>query len=308
LGFAQASFSSVLRSKVEWHSQLIQYLATGITTGAIYALVALGFTIIYNSTEIINFAQGEFVMLGGMIAAGLLAMAGMPMWAAIMLAIAFATIIGIIFEQLSIRPVKNPSVMNLIIITIGGSILIKGAAMIIWGKDDRPLRSFSSSQPLHIFGAAVTPQSLWVMTGTLLAVILLHFFYEYTITGKALRACAYNRKAAKLCGISVERMVLFSFGLSAALGAFAGILIAPITFTSYDVGTMLGLKGFCAAIFGGLGSNPGAVLGGLVIGTLESLSAGYVSSGYKDAVAFLIMLLVLYFRPAGIFGKRTEKV
>jgi branched-chain amino acid transport system permease protein len=293
---------------MEWHSQLVQYLATGITTGAIYALVALGFTIIYNSTEIINFAQGEFVMLGGMIAASMLELFGMPLGLAVVIAIAAATLIGIIFERLAMRPVRNASVTNLIIITIGGSILIKGAAMLIWGKDDRPLRTFSSTQPVHIFGATVTPQSLWVLAGTMLAVVLLHLFYEYTVTGKALRACAYNKKAARLCGISVEKMVMFSFALSSAIGAFAGVLVAPITFTSYDVGTMLGLKGFCAAILGGLGSNPGAVFGGIVIGLLESLSAGYISSGYKDALAFLILLLVLYFKPAGILGKRAEKV
>lgn len=293
---------------MEWHNQLAQYLVTGVTTGAIYALAALGFTIIYNSTEIINLAQGEFVMLGGMIAASILPLLGVPLWMAVIIAIAAATVVGMIFERLAIRPVKNPSVLNLIIITIGGSILIKGVAMLIWGKDDRPLRAFTSTQPIHVFSTVITPQSIWIMAGTLLAVVLLHLFYEYSITGKALRACAYNRKAARLCGVSVERMVLFSFGLSAMLGAFAGVLVAPITFTSYDVGTMLGLKGFCAAILGGLGSNPGAVLGGLVIGTLESLGAGYLSSGYKDAIAFSIMLLVLYFKPAGILGKQMEKV
>ena len=294
---------------MEWYNQLFQYLISGITTGAIYALVALGFAIIYNATEIINFAQGEFVMLGAMIAAALLAMAPMPIWMAVSIAIVAATMIGMIFERLAIRPVKNASHMNLIIITIGGSILIKGVAMLVWGKDARPMPGFSSAQhPIKFFGAAITPQSIWVMAGMAVAVVLLHFFYEYTITGKALRACAYNRKAARLCGISVERMVFFSFALSAAIGGFAGVLVAPITFAAYDVGTMLGLKGFCAAILGGLGSNPGAVLGGLVIGTLESLAAGYVSSGYKDAVAFIIMLAVLYFRPVGILGKRAEKV
>jgi len=293
---------------VEWYNQLAQYLVTGITSGAIYALVALGFTIVYNATEVINFAQGEFVMLGGMITATVLASLGMPLISSVIIAIALVTLIGILFERLALRPVREAPVMNLIIITIGGSILIKGAAMLIWGKDARPIRPFTPAEPIHVLGAVVTTQSLWVLGGMALAVILLHFFYEYSISGKALRACAYNRKAARLCGISVERMVLFSFALSSGIGALAGVLIAPITYTAYDVGTMLGLKGFCAAILGGLGSNLGAVFGGILIGLLESLSAGYVSSGYKDAVAFLILLLVLYFRPAGILGKRAEKV
>lgn len=289
-------------------SDLLQYVISGATLGSTYGLAGLGFTVIFNTTEIINFAQGEFVMLGGMIAVTMLAGLGLPLWLAVILAIAATMLIGLAFERLAIRPVRKASVMNLIIITIGGSILLKGAAMLIWGKDDHPLSAFTPAPPLHVFSAVVTTQSLWVMAGTVLAVILLHVFYERTITGKALRACAFNPKAARLCGISVERMILFSFGLSATLGAFAGVLIAPITFTSYDVGTMLGLKGFCAAILGGLGSNPGAILGGLVIGVAESLSSGYVSSGYKDAVAFLILLLMLYFRPAGILGKRAEKV
>jgi len=293
---------------VEWHEQLMQYLVTGVTTGSIYALVALGFTIIYNATEIINFAQGEFVMLGGMLAASVLSLLGLPLLPSVLIAIAAATLIGIIFERLAIRPVKNASPINLIIITIGGSILIKGAAMLVWGKDARPLKSFATGSPINLFGAVITRQSLLVVAGMVVAVTLLHIFYERTITGKALRACAYNKKAARLCGISVEKMVLMSFALSALIGAFAGVLIAPITYTAYDVGTMLGLKGFCAAILGGLGSNPGAVLGGLLIGTLESLSAGYISSGYKDAVAFLILLLVLYFRPTGILGKGAGKV
>jgi len=217
-------------------------------------------------------------------------------------------IVGLVFELLAIRPVRQPSVINLIIITIGGSILLKGLAMVIWGKDPHPLPAFSSQGPFKILGASITSQSLWVMGGTLIAVLGLELFYKFTITGKALRACAFNPRSAQLCGISVKRMVLFSFGLSAFLGAFAGVLVAPITYTAYDIGTMLGLKGFCAAILGGLGSNLGAVVGGVLIGIAESLSAGYISSGYKDAVAFLIMLLVLYLRPAGILGKKVEKV
>jgi len=291
-----------------WEEQLIQYLITGITNGAIYALIALGFTIIYNSTEIINFAQGEFVMLGGMLAVTFLNWLGLPLWLAVLFAVVLTTVIGLGFERFGIKPVRQPSVINLIIITIGGSILLKGIAMVIWGKDAHPFPAFSGSSSLHILGASITPQSLWVLGGTLLAVVGLELFYKFTITGKALRACAFNPSSAQLCGISVEKMMLFSFGLSAGLGALAGVLVAPITYTAYDIGTMLGLKGFCAAILGGLGSNLGAVLGGVLIGLAESLSSGYISSGYKDAVAFLILLLILYLRPAGILGKRVEKV
>lgn len=289
--------------------QLAQYVVSGVTTGAIYALIGIGFAIIYNSTEIINFAQGEFVMLGGMFTLFFLNAVKLPLPFAIVLAVVSSTIIGITFERLAIRPLKNPSPLELVIITIGGSILIRGIAMLVWDKDTHSLPAFTGNEPIEIAGATILPQHLWILCLTVLAIILNKLFFQYSITGKAMRACAANRRAAGLVGIDVKRMVLFSFVISSALGSLAGIIVAPLTMTSYDVGVMLGLKGFCAAIIGGMSGGLATVLGGILLGTLESLGAGLISSGYKDAIAFIILLLILFVRPQGLFKKAdTERV
>jgi len=289
--------------------QVAQYLVTGVTTGAIYALIGIGFAIIYNSTEIINFAQGEFVMLGGMLSLFFLNAAKLPMPFAIVLSVVSATMIGVLFELLAIRPLKKPSPLELVIITIGGSILIRGIAMLVWDKDTHSLPAFTGSDPIEVAGATILPQHLWIICLTVLSIFLNKLFFQYSITGKAMRACAANRRAAGLVGIDVKRMVLFSFAISSALGSLAGIIIAPLTMTAYDVGIMLGLKGFCAAIIGGMSGGLATVLGGILLGTLESLGAGLVSSGYKDAIAFIILLLILFVRPQGLFRKAdTERV
>jgi branched-chain amino acid transport system permease protein len=287
--------------------QILQYLIGGITKGSIYSIVALGFTIIYNSTEIINFAQGEFVMLGALFMVTFSSLLPMAMPLAFAAAVVSVTIVGMVFDLTVIRPAKKASPVTLIIITIGASIFIRGLSMLIWGKDPYPLRSFSGDTPISIGGATVIPQTLWIIGTTLVILGGLHLFFEHTITGKAMKACAINRRAASLLGIRVKRMVLLTFALSGALGAVAGIIISPITFASYDMGVMLGLKGFCGAVIGGLGSVLGSIVGGFVLGVLESLGAGLISSAYKDAIAFVILLLVLFVRPKGIFGAGDVK-
>lgn len=285
--------------------QIIQYIIYGITVGGIYALVAMGFTIIYNATDVINFAQGEFVMLGAMMMVSLHSMAHLPMPVAFVLSILIVTAIGAAFERLAINPVRNASVITLIIITVGASIFIRGLALPIWGRDPIYVPAFSKGQAISILGARVSLQRLWVLDITALIVAGVYLFYECTIIGKAMKATAANRVAARLMGINVRRMVLCSFALSAAVGAAAGMAIAPITFTSYDMGAMLGLKGFCAAVLGGLGNGIGAVLGGFIIGIVERLAIGFAPpgySGYKDAVAFLILLAILFVKPSGLFG------
>lgn len=289
--------------------QIAQYLVSGLSTGAIYALIGIGFAIIYNSTEIINFAQGEIVMLGGMFTLMYLNALHLPLPVAILCAVVSATLVGVLFERLTIRPLKSPTPLALIIITIGGSILIRGIAMLLGGKDTHAIPAFSGSEPITIASATILPQHLWIFALTAIAIAANKLFFQYTITGKAMRACAVNRRAAGLVGIDVKRMVFFSFAISGSLGSLAGIIVAPLTMTSYDVGIMLGLKGFCAAIIGGLSGGLGTVLGGLILGVLESLGAGLISSGYKDAIAFIILLLILFIRPQGLFGKaQTERV
>lgn len=289
--------------------QLLQYTLSGLATGAIYALIGIGFSIIYNSTGIINFAQGEFVMLGGMLTIFFLEVAKLPLLGAIPLAIIAATAAGMLFERLAIRPLRKANPINLVIITIGGSILIRGLAMLLFGKDTHAVPAFSGENPIAIGGATILPQHLWILAITCIIIGANKFYFYHTISGKAMRACSYNARAAGLVGIDVRRMVLFSFIISSAMGSLAGIIVSPLTMTSYDVGIMLGLKGFCAAIIGGMSSGMATVIGGLILGVLESLGAGLVSSGYKDAVAFIILLLILFIRPQGLFGKaESERV
>jgi len=287
-------------------AQLLQYLLAGLTIGAIYALVALGFSIIYNASQVINFAQGEFVMIGGMASMSLIG-AGLPLPLAAALAIVVTTLVGMALEKFAVERARGAPVVTLIIITIGASILLRGLAGLVWDKNIHPLPAFSGDRPIAVGGATILPQSLWVLGVTLVVVAGLWWFFNRTLHGKAMLATSHNRLAAQLAGISVRRVLLVSFGLSAALGALAGILVAPITFTSWDIGVMLGLKGFAAAILGGLGSGPGAVLGGLALGLVEALSAGYISSAYKDVIAFGIILAVLVLMPSGLLGQRSAE-
>lgn len=289
--------------------QILQFVITGITVGSTYALIGIGFNIIYNATEIINFAQGEFVMLGGMLTVFGMNVLRLPLLLAALLAIAMVAVFGLLLDVLAIRPLKNASPITLIIITIGASISTRGASSLIWGKEPYRIPAFTGNDPIPFFGAVIQPQSLWIIGVVFAIVIALRQFFSHTLTGKAMVASAVQPRAARLVGIDTSYMVLLSFALSGAVGAVAGIVIAPISLVTYDMGVMLGLKGFCAAIVGGLGHPFGVIMGGISLGVLESLGAGFISSGYKDAIAFVILLLMLFFRPQGILGKgRGERV
>ena len=289
-------------------AEFLQFLFSGITVGAVYAMVALGFTIIYNAYGVINFAQGEFVMLGGM-GTVFIAAAGVPLPVAAVLAVVVAALVGVALNRLAIEPARGASVVTLIIITVGASIFLRGVAQVAFDRQFHRLPSFSGDAPIRVGGATLLPQSLWVIGGAAVIVVALYLFFNRTMLGKSVLATSFNRLAAQLVGINVKRVLTLSFGLSAAIGAVAGILVTPITFTSYDVGIMLALKGFASAILGGMGHPIGAVVGGFVVGVAESMAAGYLSSQYKDAVAFLIILAVLFLMPRGLFGRAvTERV
>jgi branched-chain amino acid transport system permease protein len=287
-------------------AEFLQFLFSGITVGAIYGLVALGFSIIYNASHVINFAQGEFVMIGGMATVSLAA-AGVPLPLAMLGAIGLAVLVGLAIERLGVEPAKGASVVTLIIITIGASIFIRGLAAVVFDKNFHSLPALSGERPIQLGGATLAPQSLWILGVTLLVAALLWLFFGRTMLGRAMLASAHNPLAARLVGIDPRRVLLLSFGLAAALGALGGILIAPLAPTHVQVGVMLGLKGFAAAITGGLGSGPGALIGGLFIGIAEQMSAGYLSSAYKDAVAFVIILVVLVVRPRGLLGRAAAE-
>jgi len=289
-------------------AELLQFVFSGLTVGAIYALVALGFTLIYTASDIINFAQGEFVMLGGMTTV-FVTLAGVSLPLAALIAIIVTTAIGLALHRFAIEPARGASPVALIMITIGASIFLRGVAQIIFDRRFHSLPSLFGGDPIKFGGAAILPQSLVVLASAMVIVTLLWLFIDRTLLGKAVIATAANRLAARLIGVDTRRIVDFSFAVSAAIGAIAGVLITPIALTSYDVGTMLALKGFAAVMLGGIGSALGAVIGGLLIGLFEALAAGYLSSNYKDAVAFLTILVVLVSIPQGLFGRtKIERV
>jgi branched-chain amino acid transport system permease protein len=289
-------------------AEFLQFLFSGLTVGAIYALIALGFTLIYNASDVINFAQGEFVMLGGM-STVFLALAGVPLPLAALVAIVVTIAAGFAMHRGAIEPARDASPVALIMITIGASIFIRGVAQVVFDKRFHSLPPLFGNEPINLGGATLLPQSLVVLAGGATIVILLWLFIDRTLLGKAIIATAANRLAARLVGINTRRIVGLAFAISAAIGAVAGILVTPLTFTSYDVGTLLALKGFAAAMLGGIGSALGAVIGGLILGMLEAFGAGYISSKYKDAVAFLVILAVLFAMPQGLLGRgRVERV
>ena len=284
--------------------QVLQYLLSGVTTGSVYAVIGIGFNIIYNSTGIINFAQGEFLMLGGMISISLTHVVPLPL--AILVAVLATGLIGVLLQLLFISWLKNPAVMRMIIITIGLSILVREASLHVWDEKVRALPFFSGDETtsLAALGARISPQVLWILGISAAMVAGLTLFFRSTLMGKAMRACASNGTAARLCGIRTSSLVTLSFFIAAAMGALAGCAVSPMTQTQYDMGTSLAVKGFTCAVLGGLGNVTAAVAAGLLIGVLEAASISVLPLAYKDVVALTIMLAILFFRPQGLFGAR----
>ncbi|NLD53973.1 MAG: branched-chain amino acid ABC transporter permease [Burkholderiaceae bacterium] len=285
-------------------AQALQYALSGVTVGSIYAITAIGFNIIYSTTGVINFAQGEFAVIGALTAISLVG--HMPLGAAVALAVAITAALGALIELLVVRRVKQASVLRLVVVTIGLSIVLREAALHVWDEKVHCLPFFTGNEVSSIafLGAHISPQVLWVLGTCSAMVALLAAFFRFTATGRAMRACAANATAARLCGVNVRAMVTLSFTLSAALGALAGCVISPVTQTQYDMGAPLAIKGFTAAILGGLGNSAGAVGAGLTIGLLEAFSVSVLPLAYQDAVSIAVLLLVLVFRPHGLFTRR----
>lgn len=285
-------------------TDLLQFLLAGLTVGAMYSLAALGYTLIYNASHLVNFAQGEFIMVGA-ITAAVLVEQGLALPLAAVGAVLLTFVVGALTERLAIRPARGAPLVTLLIITMGVGLILKGAVQLAFGKGTYSLPAFSGEAPIRLGQASLTPQSLWVMGCTAVVVLALAWYFTRTLGGKSMLATSYNPFAAQLMGIDTPRVLMLSFALAGALGAIGGVLTAPITFTSSEAGTVLGLKGFAAAALGGIGSGTGALVGGLLLGVIEALTAGYVSSAYKDAVAFVLLLLVLIFMPRGLFGRKV---
>jgi branched-chain amino acid transport system permease protein len=278
-----------------------QFMLGGLVVGSIYGLIGVGFTCIFNVTGIVNFAQGDFAMVGAMSAIALIA-AGIPMPVALLLAVILTCLVAAVIERTAIRPVRG-DVMRGIIVTIGIGVVLQGIAAVLWGTDAQPMPAFSGEKPLRIFGATIVPQSLWVVGTAVALMVVLDLFFRRSYLGRMFRACAMNPFAAQIVGMRTDTMSLIGFIMSGALGAIAGIIVAPIALTQYDSGLSLGIKGFVACIVGGFGNPIGAAAGGLMLGVMEAFAAGYVSSGYKNAIAFVVLLAFLLFRPGGLLGE-----
>lgn len=281
-----------------------QLAVAGLSIGAAYGLIAVGFVAIHEVSGIINIAQGEFAMLGGFIAISLVA-AGTPLLAAAALAILAVALLAGVIEWAAIAPAYGSSVVAYIMLTLGIGITLKAAALLIWGPAGVALSPITAGS-FDLGGVLIRYQELWIFAVTVVVALLLWFFFARTATGKAFRACAEQPTAARLIGISRPRMSRLSFVIAGSVGAVAGILVSPISFTNWNVGLFLGLKGFVAAALAGLASIPGALGAGLFLGLVESLGAGYISSGLKDAVAFVVLLAVLVARPSGVFARGLQ--
>ncbi|WP_244862180.1 branched-chain amino acid ABC transporter permease [Siminovitchia terrae] len=282
----------------------LQYLITGLTVGSIYALLAIGFVTIYNVTGVLNLAQGEFAMVGALTCITLVNL-GLPTILAVFSAIFITATIGFGVERLAIYPARNASTITLIVISLGLSIFLKGMGMIIWGTSPKTLKPIVDMASIKFLGSVINPQSIWIFAVVILLLLLLYYFFDKTFLGSVLRASEKNPQAASLMGINTSSMSALAFTLAAALGAIAGIMVAPLTDATYEMGFFIGLKGFVAMIFGGMHSISGAVLGGLLLGVIEAFSGGYISTYYSDAIAFGVLLFVLFFRPQGLFARAT---
>lgn len=281
----------------------IQILITGIVVGCIYGMAALGFTIVYNATKLINFANGEFLMLGGVVLTGAVTIAGLPTGVAVLVAVAVSAAIGWVMQRVILENARRSDHLTLVMLTIGVALALRGAAALVFGRDISFVPEFGLI-PLVLIGNVYIPsQGLWIMLTLAVLSLALWYLFSRTLFGKAMRAASQEPRAAALCGIEPRKAAVIAMIMAAAIGGLAGTLLAPISAASYENGIFLGLKGFAAAVVGGLGNPLGAILGGLLIGIIESVTAGYVASGFKDAIGFVILILVLILRPQGLAGR-----
>ncbi len=284
--------------------EFLQSIVNGVGVGLIYGLVGIGFCVIYNASGIVNFAQGVFVMLGGMVCQVLLGEFGVPLVLAIVLTIPLVAVSGMAMELLIVRPMmhRGATLFAIILATLASQIMIERITLLTFGDRPRTFEEFTPGGPLKIGDLAIGYQLFWILGCGALLVVLLWLFFTRTRTGRALRACSQNREAAQLLGIPVARMMLVAFALSAALGAIAGILVTPTQYTAYNVGTPFGVNGFIAAIIGGFGRAGGALAGGLLLGILQALAIVMLGAGFKNVAALSVLLLVLLLFPNGIFA------
>ena len=286
---------------------LQQIIVSGLTVGAIYALIAIGFTIVFSTVRIVNFAHGEFVMAGGMIYAYLSAVHHFPVLAAVGASIAVCMLLAWLVYEIGLAGMDKDNHIAQVMITLGVGVTLKGLAQVFMGKETQFPPAFSSGGPLILGEATIAPQTLWIAGALIVLLLGLYALLQHTRIGKGMMAVSINHYAATLMGISPRRSAVIAFVIAGLIGGAAGTLLAPVASAHYDNGIFLGIKGFAAAILGGLGSPIGALLGGLILGLSESLTAGYLSSVYKDAISLVLLLAILLLRPQGLVGKRLPQ-
>lgn len=287
-------------------ASLWQYVLAGVVVGAIYALIAAGFVLIYQVTGLINFAQGEFAMIGAMTAASL-ATNGMRPLEAAAIAVVVAAVTGAVCYLLAIRPARASTGVTLIFITLGLDVALRGLGLFVWGTNPLSLNAFSAGAAITVFGGVLPPQALWVLLTDLVVFGALYVFFRHTYAGTAVRAAVANPPIASTFGIPLRTFAFWSFVAAAAIGGLGGVVVAPITSATYDMGLTLGLAGFVAAVLGGLDSLPGALVGGFVLGIVEKVAGGLLSTGWEEGVGFLILVLVLVLRPQGLLGRAVRR-
>ena len=284
-----------------------QLVASGLALGSIYALLALSLVLINKATDVVNFAQGEMAMFGTFICFGLLTRTGLPLAVVLVLAVPIGALLGMATERVAMRPLHSAPQINALIATIGLWLIFHHAAGWIWGYDPVRFPSLFPPEPVDILGARIAQNSLGIIGVSLVVVALLYLFFEHTRMGVAMRAASMNRRAAQLMGVNIDRVALVAWGLATAISVVSGFLVAPLTFLDFEMMFAVLLKAFAGAILGGFNSLPGAVVGCLVIGVVENLFAAYVSTAFKDTFAFGIIIVVLMFRPQGLFTRRIAK-
>jgi branched-chain amino acid transport system permease protein len=285
----------------------LQVLFSGLALGAVYSLVALGFVLIIRATNVVNFAQGDFAMLGAFGMMTMLTLLHLPYWLSFILALAVMTVFGVVFNYGVYYPLRNRSFLPVIISTLGASIFMQNTVLAVFGPQPKPLERVFKSPGFEIGGVFLDSQYLVILAVTIVAVVFQYFFFEHTILGKKLQATSQDKDMARLLGIPVAWMIAITFIYSATLGGLAGILVGPVLFVSIGMGSIIALKAFSATIIGGFGDVTGAIVGGLLLGVVESFAAAYISVPYKDAFAFLLLFLFLLIRPQGIFGEKISE-
>ena len=292
-------------------SSFFSYLINGVSLGSIYALIALGYTMVYGIAKMLNFAHGDVIMIGGYMTFVVGTALGMPVWLTILFGILVCTVLGVTIEKIAYKPLRAATSLAVLITAIGVSYFLQNSALLIWKAAARSYPPVVTGS-VKIFGGKLTVSyiSLLTISACVVIMIALTLFVSKSKMGKAMRATAQNRKMAMLLGIDADRIISLTFIIGSSLAAIGGVLIANhVGQVNFFIGFIAGIKAFTAAVLGGIGSIPGAMVGGLVLGLCESFATGYISSAYEDALAFALLVLILIFRPAGILGKpKVQKV